>query len=353
MNWLKRHRLKLLVSLVSLCAFVWLLHVANLPWLPEEGALEHYEWWALPLYLLVWSGVHVVRAARWQFLLSPIAQVPMRKVIAVSFIGFAAIVMLPLRSGEIVRPALIREKGRLSGWSAIGTVGAERVIDGLVLAVMLWLGLAFSHPLSPLPETIGDLAVSPRVVHLTATVALGVFGCAFVTMAAFYFKRAWARHMVALTVGRVSSKLSDWLVTRIEKVTAGLSFLPRGSNTVAFIASTIAYWVINAYATCWLADGVGLPGLTLAQGCVITGVLALGIMVPAAPGFLGAFQFAVYAALSLFYPQGDLFTRGAGLVFFLFLGQTIVTLGGGVLGTLMIRTSLAETLASMQAELRD
>jgi uncharacterized protein (TIRG00374 family) len=351
MDWLKRHRLKLAASLVSLCAFYWLLEMASLPWLPDDAALARAEWWALPLYVVVWSLVHVVRALRWQLLLSPLGHVPLRKVLAVSFVGFAAIVLLPLRTGEVVRPALVREEGRLSGWSAIGTVGAERILDGLFLALMLWLGLLWTPQLSPLPDTIGDLDVSPRIVAGTAYGALLLFGGALVAMAAFYFARSWARRAVMATLGRVSVRLAEWLSVRVEKVANGLSFLPRARNTVSFIALTALYWLVNAYATCWLADGVGLPELGLGQACVVTGVLALGIMVPNAPGFLGAFQFSVFAALSLFYPPADLFSRGASLVFFLFIGQTLVTLGGGLVGAVMLRSSFSELLLRGESEL--
>jgi uncharacterized membrane protein YbhN (UPF0104 family) len=93
-----------------------------------------------------------------------------------------------------------------------------------------------------------------------------------------------------------------------------------------------------------------MPELGLGQACVVTGVLALGVMVPNAPGFLGAFQFSVFAALSLFYPPADLFSRGASLVFLLFLGQTIVTLVGGIVGAVMLRTSLSKLLATSETE---
>lgn len=350
-HWIKRHRVKLGVSFVSLCLFLWLLHMANLPWLPGEAALAEAEWWALPAYLLLWSFVHVIRAARWHLLLAPVARVPMKKLLGVSFIGFAAIVILPLRSGELVRPALIREKGRLSGWTAMGTIGAERIIDGLFLAIMLWVGLLTSRQLSPLPETIGHLQVSPRVVPLTAYVALALFGCAFIAMGAFYFARNFTRRMVTATLGRISAPLSAWLSERVERVSNGLSFLPQARYTLPFVALTAVYWLVNAWSTCLLADGVGLEGLSLAQGCVVTGVLALGIMVPNAPGFLGAFQFSVYAALSLFYPEGELLQQGSGLVFFLFLGQTLVTLGGGGVGMLWLHTSFGKALLTSDAPL--
>ena len=42
-------------------------------------------------------------------------------------IGFAALVVFPFRMGEVVRPVLMHRAGKVSGWAATGTVGAERI----------------------------------------------------------------------------------------------------------------------------------------------------------------------------------------------------------------------------------
>jgi hypothetical protein len=338
-------------SLALACVFVWLLRAGALPFLPTRADLARFEWSTLIGYVAVWSLVHVLRAWRWRFLLAPIAQVPMRKLLLTSFIGFAAIVILPMRAGEIVRPALVREKGKLSGWSATGTVGAERIIDGLVLSLMLLFGLLFSTPLDPLPERIGNLPISPRVVPSASYVALGVFACAFVVMGVFYFARDWARSWVERIVGLVSPRLASWIAERIERVTQGLSFLPQLRYTVPFIASTVVYWLMNAAAALWLAWGCGMEQMTFAQACVLTGVLALGIMVPNAPGFFGAFQFSAYAALSLFFPEQQLFSDGSLLVFFLFVAQNGIMVIAALIAAAMLGMSMSTALATDEADL--
>src|SRR5687767_12643007 len=97
-SWLRRHGGKLAVSLVIAAAFVWLLNAGALPFVPPRAALERVQWWTVFVYALSYCAVHLVRAARWQFLLRPLHSVPMRRVLAVSFVGFAAIVLLPIRT---------------------------------------------------------------------------------------------------------------------------------------------------------------------------------------------------------------------------------------------------------------
>ncbi len=346
MSWLVRHRYKLLISLALAFGFVWLMRIGDLPMLPAGQDLARFDWGSLLAYNVIWSLVHVLRAWRWKYLLAPIALVPMRKILLTSFIGFAAIVILPMRAGEIVRPALVREKGKLSGWSATGTVGAERIIDGLVLSLMLLFGLVASTPLDPLPERIGNLPISPRLVPQAAYFALALFACAFVVMGLFYFARSWARRWVEKLVGLVSKGLASWVAERIERVTDGLSFLPSVGHTLPFILATTVYWLLNAAAAQWLGRGCGLDAMTFAQSCVLTGVLALGIMVPNAPGFFGAFQFSAYAALSLFFVEEQLFTDGSLMVFFLFVSQNAIMLVFALVSAALMRTSMGAALST-------
>ena len=126
-SWLRRHRGKLVLSSLIGVAFVWLMNAGALPIVPSRETLAGVQWWAFLLYLAMWSVVHWIRAVRWQWLLAPIASVPRSRVVHVSFIGFLAIVLLPFRTGEMVRPVMIRRKGTLSGWAATGTIAAERV----------------------------------------------------------------------------------------------------------------------------------------------------------------------------------------------------------------------------------
>lgn len=351
MSWVKKHRTKFAVSLVVAAIFIWLLRAGALPFFPNEEALRDFEWWSFFAYLGAWTVVNFLRAWRSKFLLDPIYKLPTGKLLNTSFVGFAAILILPVRAGEFVRPALVREKGKLSGWSVTGTVAAERIIDGLLLSIILLIGLAGSTTLDPIPERIGQLNISPRVVPSATLTALIVFTGGFVVMGLFYYARDWARNTTRKIVGVFSETLGVWFADRVERVSSGLAFLPQWRYTLPFLFWTAVYWLLNAASTLFLSHGCGLPELTFAQCCVITGFLALGIMVPNVPGFFGQFQFSVYAALSLFVPEQRLLTSGSVLVFTLYIGQTLVLLGCAVVGAIASRTTIRRALEADAAAL--
>lgn len=350
-GWLGRHWGKLLASLIVAAGFAGLLHAGALPILPGREAFARMRWWTVPTYVLLWSSVHWVRAARWYWLLEPIHKVPLRRVISVAFIGFAAIVLLPFRTGEAVRPVMIRKKGHLSGWAATGTVGAERVIDGLFLSVVLFVALLLSKPLDPLPDRIGSLPVPASVVPSAAYSALILFAVAFVVMGVFYFARGFARRATERVVGIVSRPLASWLSDRVEKVADGLRFLPRVRHTAPFLGATAVYWFVNAGASWLLAWGCGFDRITYVQACVSMGVLALGILLPNAPGFFGAFQISIYAGFAMYFEPADVVGPGAAFVLIIYVAQLAITFTAAALGMVWERTSFREALGAQDSEL--
>lgn len=348
-----RHWLKAALSVVIVIGFGYLLRAGALPIVPDARQFAGIRWWTLGVYFAIWTVVHFVRGARWYWLLAPIHPVPMRRVVSVAWIGFAAIVLLPFRAGEVVRPVLIRKQGQLSGWAATGTVAAERVIDGLCLSVILFIALQLSHPLDPLPDHIGELPVPAAVVPGAAYAALVVFAAAFITMGVFYFARDFARKVTERVVGIVSPKLASWLSTRVEKVADGLSFLPRARQLAPFLVLTLFYWMGNAAASWLLAWGCGFESITFVEACVMMGVLALGILLPNAPGFFGAFQISIYAGFAMFFSPDQVVGPGAVYVFLVYLAQLVITFGAAAIGMSWERTSLSEALGARSEELAE
>src|SRR5262249_4164194 len=136
----KAYRRKLLIRLVISAVlagvFVWFMRHAGLPMQPPAQAFERTHWAGVAAYFGLYGLVHYFRAMRWEYLLRPIVSVPKRRLISIGFIGFLAILLLPLRMGEVVRPYLLRQEGRVSGSAAMGTIAAERVLDGLYVALL-------------------------------------------------------------------------------------------------------------------------------------------------------------------------------------------------------------------------
>lgn len=330
---LRRHGLKLAVSLLLGGVVTWVLARGGLPILPGADAFASVRPWTVVVYVASLAVLHVLRAVRWRHLLRPVGGASLRNIVAVSWIAFGAILLSPLRSGEIVRPYLITKRSNVTLWEATGTVGAERVIDGLMLSVMLFIGLQLATPLSPLPDHVGNLPVSVADVPKAAYGALALFVVAFAAMGTFFFARRLAHRATVAVIGVVSRPLAERLAGIVEGVADGLRFLPSPRLLVPFTVETTAYWLVNAVGVQLLAWGCGLGGLTLAQAAVVVGCLGVGVLVPAGPGFFGAFQGAVYMALAMYCPEAKLIGPGAAFVFLLYATQVgfhIVAMAAGL-----------------------
>src|SRR6185369_13455545 len=273
---------------------------------------------------------------RWRFLLRSFADVPRRRVLAVSWIGFAAILLMPFRIGEIVRPYMLREKGKLSLSSATGTVVAERVVDGLYLSIVLAVALLFVPTIAPLPEKVVGLPISVQQVRMSGFAMLGLFTIAFTVIAVFYFARAWAHKMTLLVFGIVSKRLGEKLADTAEKLANGLHFLGRGRDAGGFLVETTLYWGINAFGMWMLAWGCGVvhadgSAITFGETCALMGMLGCTILIPGPPGLLGVFQAGIYAGMTMYFPTQVVTTSGAAYVFLLYGTQLVWTvIGAGI-----------------------
>ena len=331
----ERHGLKLALSLLLGVGIAWVLSRGGLPLVPPPGAFALLRPWAIPAYVLSLALLHYFRAIRWRHLLRPVGEVSSRSIVAVSWIAFAAILISPFRSGELVRPYLISRRGSVRLWEATGTIGAERVIDGLVLSVVLFVSLQLSTPLDPLPDHVGDLPVPAAAVPRAAYMALGLFFCAFTAMAIFFFARGFARRVTHAAAFVISRKIADRLAGIVERVADGLRFLPSARLLGPFMLETLLYWGINVMGVFLLARGTGLTGMTPAEAAVTMGCIGIGILVPAGPGFFGAFQLSTYMALAMCFPEDVLRGPGAAFVFLLYACQVVFHLVAAAIGLVM------------------
>lgn len=317
--FLKRHAQALIASLALALGLGFIMHRGALPLLPPEGTLSRVNWWEVVLMTALLLVSILTRFVRYVFLLKPIATISMRRLMAISSISVGLITFLPFRLGEFARPAMLRERGKISGWAVTGTVGAERVIDGVLFSGMLLLGLAFAHPHEPLPDRIGSLPVPAAIVPSAALWSALFFGAGFAVMGGFFLWRRQARALTQKVLGLVSAKFAGKVADAVERLSDGLKFLPNFRYTVPYVLTTVLSLVAHILSTQELADAVGLPHLTFAQATVVVGVLGLGFALPNAPGFFGTIQLALYAGLAVYVKPEAVVREGAAMVFLFYV----------------------------------
>ena len=94
---------------------------------------------ARPLWVLAAAAVGMatmlVRTERWMQLLRPVGAVRFGAALSATAIGAAATAVVPLRLGELVRPALLARRCDLGLTPVLATVVLERLFDLLFVVL--------------------------------------------------------------------------------------------------------------------------------------------------------------------------------------------------------------------------
>ena len=303
------------------------------------ASIRHVNVYKLLSYLLIVSFIHVARTLRWGHLLSGLEKVPFRVLNEVSAIGFMLLMILPFRLGELARPFLIARRSNIRRSSAMASIAFERIVDGVAIALFLRVLLFFIEEDSP---AVTQIRVAGNMMFL-------VFfsGFVFLLFARWQHDRSIA--LMRATVGRIAPELMDKVVSVVDGFVSALKQLPGKKQVALFAMWTVLYWAANGFGLSLLASAFDCSGtevalcrpmhLTIFQGYVALCVLVVGLMIPAAPGSAGTFQFAVLLALSVFLPSTVVKSSGVAFVNVLWLVQTSQQVAFGLF--FMVRSHLS------------
>ncbi len=259
-------------------------------------------------HLAVWSGVflavysvcHLSRVLRWNDLIQPLGEVDPWRVHRVCAVGFTAILLLPLRLGELVRPYLLARQTNLPMASVLATAVVERVIDGLLITGLLFLTLSTYS---------GERATG--LVMSTGYISAGIFIPALGMCMLAYWRRSWALRLIEMTIGRVLPGLAAKLAGMLDAFINGFRALVHARSMGRFMLLTSLYWGTNIVSMWLLARyGFGLE-LGIWEMATVLAILVIGIMIPAGPAMAGNFEFFVLQGVALFLvlDAGDMGTR--------------------------------------------
>ncbi len=264
---------KILIGLAISAVCVWTV-VHGIEWAAVGDALRRTNLLLTLPALGFLALVFLLRALRWQRLVAPIMVLPLRPFWSASLIGFMANDILPLRLGEVVRGYALAHLTAVSVSTALATSLLERVWDTVTVGIVA----LFTASQFPLPPWVARTNWTVLLVSVMLLIA-GVW------------------------LARQEQRQLPWLPARFavvaERFLSGFRSLQSFSALAWVIGLSFAIWfaLVGYYWVLLHACGFTLPFSAALLVMVFTVIAAA---VPAAPGFVGTFQYAVVLALSFF-----------------------------------------------------
>jgi glycosyltransferase 2 family protein len=252
---------------LSVSAFCLWLVFRNLDWPSVVQALKQAKWsWFLPI-TLVYMTAHILRSFRWHVLLSPVQKVPARTLFSLLMFGFLVNNLLPARTGEVARAFAASRKTGLPTSTLLGSIAMERLTDLLGLAVIMMIASTVL-PMDRLPI---------KQVGMFFLCGLAVIGL-LLLFHRYYGQKTGQSPWIA--------KLSGFLSGIIQGFASLNSPLTIGK--IAFLS--IAIWMIEAVTLMMGAHAFGLA-LRFNQASALLSGISFGVMIPAAPGYIGTYEY--------------------------------------------------------------
>jgi len=233
-------------------------------------------WWLLPGVAVYFLGVWM-RTWRWHSMLRALKPVPLRRLFPVVCIGYMGNNLYPARIGELIRAYVLKRKEGVSISASLATILVERIFDGVVMLLFVFIGL----PLVPaIPDRWRTFVIGFSLLFFGA---LGVF------------------FIVAASPGRVQAlygRAIDRLVPdrfrgpvrgSADRFLEGLYFLRSGRDVAMILATSLGVWLAET-GKYWFVMHAFDFNVSFFVLMLMNGVVNLFTTVPSAPGYVGTFD---------------------------------------------------------------
>ena len=298
--------------LLAAVLLYWVFHDKDFQAL--SSALIRASWPALALAAFLNLAHNGVRVLRWGWLLEPVRPgVPFRPMFSAVILGFMTTLLVPGRVGEVVRPALLSARESLPLGPCLGTVVADRLLDGVAIVALFALGSLNAHFVAGSASLAGEIrftaaaALMVMVAGLVALVAISTFGGRMET----WLSRRWAPVRWA---GCVAMGLSR-----------GVDALRSPRRLVPILAYSLAIWLLIALAT-WAGLRAAGADIGFADTLVMLPLLALGVSLPT-PGGVGGYHALMQVGLVSLFGVDPTVAAGAGILMHLAIVLPVLVLG--------------------------
>ena len=249
-------------------------------------------WWLIPA-TIIYVFSYCFRALRWHYLMRPIARVKFSPLFSALMIGFLGNNILPAHLGEVVRAIVLGRSQGVSKSATMATVVLERIYDGLTVLFMLLLVLLFVD--LPVGQVKGSL-ITTESLHTAGWLGLALFAGILIALQAFRWQRAVSLRVMGWLMRPLPERFSGKILSACDSFCDGLA-LARARDLVWIGFYSLCTWAVLAVWSWMFILAFGIH-LGIMAGVLMEVVLALALLIPAAPAFVGTFHLAAAATLA-------------------------------------------------------
>lgn len=288
----KKLWLGLAVSALFLTLFLYRIDYSE-TWDALRGANYLYVAPAIAVYF----GSLWFRTIRWQYLMKHITEVSVGRLYPVTIVGYMANNILPVRLGEVVRSYYLSTRERISTTSALGTVGVDRVFDGLTLIFFLLVIWPFL-PLADILRNDAGEALWSRVAG--SAVVFAVFLGAIVVFVALAVRPGLTSFAVRTLLLFVPNRFRALIEGLAETFIEGLGSLGSARKLFVIFILSLPIWIMECLMYYLITLSFDNFDVSFAMAMVVTATSNLVGALPAAPGNVGTFEWAIKITLVAF-----------------------------------------------------
>jgi uncharacterized protein (TIRG00374 family) len=271
-------RWQLWLGLLISAVFLWsALRGLRLREVWQEMVAADYIW-LLPsvatYFVAVWA-----RTWRWDYMLRPLKQIPVRRLFPVVVIGYMGNNVYPFRAGEVLRSFVLQRQEDVPMSASLATVIVERVFDGLVMLLFVFIAL----PFAPTP---GEGTRS-----LVIIASIGFFLALILFFALAAMPERTLRLVTWLTTWPItlSDSTQERVVGLAQRFLFGLESLRHFRNVLMIFLTSVVIWLLETVKYWFVMQAFPFEVSFFAL-MLMNGVVNLFTTLPSAPGYVGTFD---------------------------------------------------------------
>jgi uncharacterized protein (TIRG00374 family) len=196
-------------------------------------------------------------------------------------IGFMSNNIFPARVGELIRAFVLSKKESISFISVFASLIAERIMDGLTVSILA-IPVIFTVPVD---EKIKIAGLSFFIVFCVLLILL------------FFFVNS--ENLRSLLFGFLPRKVSDFINNSLALFLSGLRGLNNLKNSGITFISAFLIWFLSVLYFYFMGFAMDIHLTPVAALTVFVSV-ALGVVIPSSPGFIGVYHFFCQKAVEMF-----------------------------------------------------